>query len=198
MLIRCTTVLIAVFVVLDKPSVNYVALDQSDMAATPETSSNYIYATLPGNHIRVLTLLPALLPSQRIARIRCKLTTVPLTPAVDNSQQYEALSYVWGTDEPTNTIELNDHPYTVRDNLFAVLHVLRYERRPRTLWIDALCINQVDFRERSAQVGIMGDVYRNAKTVLAWLGEEYSGTKILFNVLSEQDGDVSKIYRHGT
>lgn len=38
------------------------------------------------------------------------------------------------------------------------------------IWIDAICIKQQDFAERSAQVAIMGDIYRTAKMVAIWLG----------------------------
>jgi hypothetical protein len=34
------------------------------------------------------------------------------------------------------------------------------------LWYDALCINQLDYEERSQQVAIMGKIYRQATTVL--------------------------------
>ncbi|KAL9608794.1 MAG: hypothetical protein Q9167_006381 [Letrouitia subvulpina] len=38
------------------------------------------------------------------------------------------------------------------------------------IWIDAICINQQDLAERSAQVAIMGDIYRTAKIAVIWLG----------------------------
>jgi hypothetical protein len=38
------------------------------------------------------------------------------------------------------------------------------------LWVDALCINQSDIEERSHQVSMMGDIYKNAECVHAWLG----------------------------
>lgn len=38
------------------------------------------------------------------------------------------------------------------------------------IWIDAICINQQDLAERSAQVTIMGDIYRTAQMVAIWLG----------------------------
>jgi hypothetical protein len=38
------------------------------------------------------------------------------------------------------------------------------------LWIDEICINQQDLEERSAQIAIMGDIYRAAQSVLVWLG----------------------------
>lgn len=40
------------------------------------------------------------------------------------------------------------------------------------IWIDALCINQEDLQERTAQVAIMDQIYERAGYVLAWLGEE--------------------------
>jgi hypothetical protein len=39
---------------------------------------------------------------------------------------------------------------------------------------DALCINQNDLNERAQQVAIMAEIYAHAKTVVIWLGENYS------------------------
>lgn len=41
-----------------------------------------------------------------------------------------------------------------------------------SFWIDALCINQGDPRERSAQVARMADIYSRSKMVLVVLGEQ--------------------------
>ncbi|KAJ6789774.1 hypothetical protein PWT90_06479 [Aphanocladium album] len=38
------------------------------------------------------------------------------------------------------------------------------------IWADAVCINQSDMDEKSAQVGMMDRIYSNAVYVLAWLG----------------------------
>lgn len=43
---------------------------------------------------------------------------------------------------------------------------------PRYLWIDAICINQGDNNEKSAQVAMMDVIYSRADTVVVWLGEE--------------------------
>jgi hypothetical protein len=46
------------------------------------------------------------------------------------------------------------------------------ERTARSyLWIDALCINQKDEEEKTAQVTMMRQIYETADTVLVWLGE---------------------------
>jgi Heterokaryon incompatibility protein (HET) len=38
------------------------------------------------------------------------------------------------------------------------------------LWVDAVCINQVDITERNAQVGMMARIYTSAAEVIVWLG----------------------------
>jgi hypothetical protein len=38
------------------------------------------------------------------------------------------------------------------------------------IWIDAVCINQHDDEEKAVQVSRMGDIYRKAHQVVAWLG----------------------------
>jgi hypothetical protein len=88
--------------------------------------------------------------------------------------KYEALSYCWGSDELYKTIEINGQQIPVRRNLWGALKHLRHRlpRMKRTLWIDALCINQTDIMERNAQVSIMGSIFSMVTKVLAWLGEQ--------------------------
>lgn len=59
----------------------------------------------------------------------------------------------------------------VTENLEAALRHLRYTNKIRLLWIDALCINQGDIKERSLQVMRMGDIFSRAANVCIWLGE---------------------------
>lgn len=40
------------------------------------------------------------------------------------------------------------------------------------LWIDAICINQVNFVEKDRQIPLMGDIYAAAKRTIVWLGPE--------------------------
>jgi hypothetical protein len=60
---------------------------------------------------------------------------------------------------------------TVTPNLGAALQRLRHRFRRRTVWIDALCINQNDLEERAQQVSFMKDIYARAKHVVVWLGD---------------------------
>jgi hypothetical protein len=87
---------------------------------------------------------------------------------------YEALSYTWGEEE--DQIKVNcDHKYiAITRNLFQALLVFRRRSAPRYLWADAICIDQQDLSERSAQVQLMARIYSGAIKVLLWLGPEDS------------------------
>lgn len=60
---------------------------------------------------------------------------------------------------------------TVTPNLELALRHLRLDNRRRTLWIDALCINQQDEDEKKVQIQRMDLIYANATAVLIWLGD---------------------------
>ncbi|KAL8717803.1 MAG: hypothetical protein Q9225_004989 [Loekoesia sp. 1 TL-2023] len=92
----------------------------------------------------------------------------------DLALKFEALSYVWGSDalERRVDIECNGCIVSVGVNLASALTHLRHESESRLLWVDAICINQEDTRERSLQVQHMGDIYSSAKRVVVWLGED--------------------------
>ena len=47
---------------------------------------------------------------------------------------------------------------------------LRKEVEPRTLWIDAVCINQSDPVDKSVQIPLMRDIYGKAQQTIIWLG----------------------------
>lgn len=87
--------------------------------------------------------------------------------------EYEALSYVWGsTADPVivTVVETKTQSQVgilhIGQNLASALKHLRFDAKPRTIWCDALCINQQDLTERSAEVLKMGDIYRNASRVI--------------------------------
>lgn len=89
---------------------------------------------------------------------------------------YEALSYTWGDTTERRTIRLKSksiswHDLPVTDNLSNALRRLRWRFKIRTLWIDAICINQRNVTERSRQVSFMDEVYKSTQSVLIWLGE---------------------------
>jgi Heterokaryon incompatibility protein (HET) len=71
-------------------------------------------------------------------------------------------------------ITVNDSTFFVTPNLSAALKALRrsakFGGKSRTLWIDAICINQGDVNERNHQVAQMQEIYAGAQEVVVWLG----------------------------
>ncbi|GIZ38602.1 hypothetical protein CKM354_000201400 [Cercospora kikuchii] len=90
---------------------------------------------------------------------------------------YKALSYCWGTEKADQVIHVNGEPFLVNPNLFEFLKLIDTDKDDGTgnecvgwIFIDAICINQTNLDERSSQVTLMGDVYKQAEEVIVWLG----------------------------
>lgn len=86
---------------------------------------------------------------------------------------YTAVSYTWGTEDPTETIELNGREFSVRPNLWSCLHYIGKAAQPVSwnyIWVDAICIDQDNTKERNEQVKCMDQTYKNAAIVSVWLG----------------------------
>lgn len=64
----------------------------------------------------------------------------------------------------------------IPQNLYIALQHIRSHDKTRTFWIDALCINQLDAAEKSAQVPKMQEIYRRSNEILIWLGPERDGS----------------------
>ncbi|KAK8108208.1 uncharacterized protein PG998_010221 [Apiospora kogelbergensis] len=118
--------------------------------------------------IRLLTIEPAELDAQPLV---CGLSVVEF----GDKPTYEALSYRWG-DSDTSQLPLtvDDQECNVGKNLWDALHYLRQKTAKRSIWIDALCINQKDILERNRQLRIMHHIYFRASVVIVWLGAGYS------------------------
>ena len=101
-----------------------------------------------------------------------------------NNVTYEAISYAWGGELFKTTIRCNSTNLHITHDLELCLKALRSENEARSLWIDQICINQDDLEEKSAQVSVMGPIYRSAARVLVWLGpaSPYSGQALSFVV----------------
>ena len=77
-------------------------------------------------------------------------------------------------------------------NLCSAIRHLRRYNIDRTIWADALCINQQDVEERSAQVLEMGNIYGSANRVLIWLGDATPDTELGFRFLQDMPHATSK------
>ena len=110
--------------------------------------------------------------------------------SLDECPSYRCLSYTWGpalisdaeSGERTDTtmFELTVRAeeavgvLSIHENLFDALCQLSSSSLGSTLymWIDAICIDQDNLKERSSQVSMMGTIYSGAENVVVWLGKD--------------------------
>lgn len=135
--------------------------------------------------IRLIEILPR--GEEEHDMICCRVFKAYLPPdgPSPNTQHYNALSYAWGDPFPTADIVLNGSRMTVTANLESALRHLRDLPMPEAqglpVWVDAICINQDDLKERNEQVQIMRDVYRKAHRVISYLGDGDCDTDWVLN-----------------
>ncbi|KAF2996747.1 hypothetical protein E8E14_001199 [Neopestalotiopsis sp. 37M] len=160
------------------------AIDQPRTISISELHD--IYTPLRPGFTRILTIHPGAMKEQ----IRCTLEPMEILGAhdIDDNQhveprRYEALSYTWGDASKCHTIQLEGKDFGVSQNLYNALRNVRLPDRSRTLWIDALCINQLDNAERSEQVQYMFAIYGAATRVIVWLGCEYDDSDFVMDAM---------------
>lgn len=137
----------------------------------PQSDLHQLYSQLPQKPGKIFTRLLQLQPrpnADDTEILDCSLQLVD----VHNAPEYDALSYAWGNEDRTRTIRVNGIGLTVTQNLERALRNLRQTSKSRMLWADAVCINQNDLEERSAQVAQMHVIFHNAKQTVSWLGDD--------------------------
>ncbi|KIM99723.1 hypothetical protein OIDMADRAFT_19757 [Oidiodendron maius Zn] len=98
---------------------------------------------LHGRQIRLLTILPS-----KTSDICCSVAVQSL----DKQIPYIALSYVWGDSTSQRRITCDGRALEVTENLYHAIQHLKQKQITEPLWIDAICINQRDNREKICQV----------------------------------------------
>jgi hypothetical protein len=73
---------------------------------------------------------------------------------------------------------LNGRQFYVGKNLHLALLHLRSPTHSLPLWVDAICVNQKDTKERNEQVALMSFIYTRAQMVVAWLGVKDYNTQL--------------------
>ncbi|KAM5359764.1 hypothetical protein ACJA88_015046 [Fusarium oxysporum] len=115
-------------------------------------------------------------------------------PSSGEVSSYDALSYVWGSEEDPEFINLCQNRFAITQNLFEALVYLRLPDSDRTLWIDAICINQQDIVEKETQIKLMHQIYGYAKRVLSWIGTADAGSHRIFENLHRMQDMVQDIF----
>ena len=120
-----------------------------------------------------------------------------ITACLDSKDlpKYTALSYAWGrtytnSSHLTDVVMCHGQRLQVTATLNQALHrICETHRRsgsrsPMLLWVDSICINQVDLEERRRQVQQMADIYARCSRMVVWLGEHSEGAVDWFDRLS--------------
>ncbi|CZT04791.1 uncharacterized protein RCO7_10711 [Rhynchosporium graminicola] len=112
--------------------------------------------------------------------------------SIDSPPEYEAISYLWGSNNEheqlpsSHKIVLFDnleiprsHTLFIRKNLHTALRTLRHLTEVRCFWVDALCIRRINTQEKNQQVDMKKKIFKRAKNVCFWLGDEPEHTAAL-------------------
>jgi Heterokaryon incompatibility protein (HET) len=147
----------------------------------------YRYSPLDtaAGELRLLEIQPGSGPARIAGRlIKCSLKKAPV---------YHALSYTWGDPSVVTSIILDDdQDFKVTINLELALQDLRLKDEIRTIWVDAVCIDQKNSSERSEQVSIMRTIYSNASLVCVWIDLEIDIQLPAFTKLSTFGSTTSR------
>lgn len=127
----------------------------------------YSYFPLDPAQIRLLRIGKA--SWWRPSTIRASLLHVDTYP----SPEYEAVSYTWADDRRTRQIFIDGARFGVTESAFALLLARRSMWRERTIWIDAICINQTDEVEKADQIQRMREIYHNATRVVVYVTQDW-------------------------
>ncbi|KAF3767823.1 HET-domain-containing protein, partial [Cryphonectria parasitica EP155] len=143
------------------------------------------YQDLPqGNFIRCLVLSPG----SGSDPLACELQTVDL----DKQPDFEAISYVWGSDVKSETISCNGRTTYITANLSAALKRVRYASEPRSLWADSICIDQKNDKEKSHQVALMGKIYScSRRTLIHIIGNDNGHAASVQSLVSLLDKSIN-------
>lgn len=132
--------------------------------------------------------------SIRLLCLQSELSSLPelVTFSMDSPYlpYYTTLSYAWGKtfqdgSHLTEVLPCKGGPLKVTKNLRRALDCV-YEtrsiwnedkRKLQWIWIDSICINLADPRERSNQVAHMPEIFAKCEKMIIWLGEHSDSTK---------------------
>ena len=112
--------------------------------------------------------------------------------AISQRVTYHALSYAWGGTKPTDRMEVNGMDFGITKNLRLALINLRDVDFGYYIWIDAVCINQTDAEDKSAQVAMMFTIYEKANQVVVWLGIETKSNETAFEFIERHSATQVK------
>ncbi|KAJ0108686.1 HET domain-containing protein [Diaporthe amygdali] len=126
--------------------------------------------------VRILVLEPA---DYFQSPLRCSITQYRRTVESENRDgcDYSAISYTWGHSDLSHRIYIRLGAqswvlFRITESVDSLLRHFRVSHKARLLWIDAICLTQVNEIEKTQQIPLMGRIYSDAKRVHIWLGDD--------------------------
>ncbi|KAI1028495.1 hypothetical protein LB503_002587 [Fusarium chuoi] len=153
-------------------------------------SSHYYCLREPAHEIRLLDLLPATASGDLNGRVR--------RFSIGSAPAFVSVSHVWGDKKADRAMSLESGcgvkklPIYLNLESFLV-NILCHtpeslpqvwegnERLP--MWIDMICIDQLDNNEKALQIPLMRDIYSKARSVVVWIHEYDSYLRYAFQHL---------------
>ena len=169
------------------------------MARTGDALPKYEHEPL--SHPNSLRLLKLWHGDELTEEVVCNLFEVE--PDRKGDHTYEALSWTWDSAGPTNKIKVNKEidgedvafDLSISSNLYSALRALRYKKKSRVLWVDAICINQDKDQpnERNHQIPMMPSIYGDAEQVCVWLGDSTKESDQAIDFIEKIMKDIWKL-----
>ncbi|KAF1974992.1 HET-domain-containing protein [Bimuria novae-zelandiae CBS 107.79] len=160
---------------------------------TPYKYDNLNYSL--GQEMRLCVLFPGRVSDD----IEMDLVHVNIQIHGNHHPPYEAISYAWATqdgdDALSQTVYCQGGVISVTKTCEAALRCLRRQGRKRHLWVDAVCIDQNNVKERNHQVGFMGTIFANASQVVIYLGSGNEASDRILDYLNDNRDAFTNIRR---
>ena len=146
-----------------------IVLSASSDISTDGPTNIYLQKMNPLIHIRLIELFP----NEYDEPLKGALHVVPIA----NPGKFWALSCVWGglpSEFAPYYFETKEGRILITSSLALALRQIRKRMGANStrIWADAICIVQSDSYEKAGQIPLMGEIYKMAERVFAWLGPE--------------------------
>lgn len=161
----------------------------------PPTSPSYQYTPITQNRtFRLIRLLP---PIHALIGDTPRLEII--TADLDSDFSYNTLSYAWnvtGKGPPDRRVIVETSHGSRELRIFRPLEeALLQIKTNRPLFVDQICINQLDTEEKASQVQLMHDIYSQCVRVLVWLGDGTRNSDAYFDFTRTvcEDGVLGRV-----
>lgn len=173
----------------------------SSTSGTATDCSTFKHARLAdaSNQIRLLRM-ESLEEGDWKQDVRCTIDIYDLG-SKDFRTDFRAISYTWGQLDLVETIIINSkYTLTVRQNCAFALRQYRAHFADLPVWIDSICINQVDEAEKTKQIQLMGTIFSFAERVVACVGPHSDETEWMIGAVKcnqYYSGDAEQMEKLG-